>query len=335
MATHAWPYAVSRDDRSGYQAVVVPEFLVDAGQAYVLEYASKGQASKPGTVVVREVRGAVAEPLSLAYRVTETRDEPGGRDAPKDRAGRTTRVFEGLVLQVSAEHVASLGLTVADLDTVASITAAAFSKLRAAGPPIEAEPSGAICVGDMAPDAPLLDLQIAKPWVMPGSGAGNGGSLGARPGGPSAAPFPWRPGDRRREPADARPGRDALIVVAIVVCALAALLVWYLTHLLPKGPPVQASVGQWCSDISHGETDDVYSRLSGRYQQSTSLPVFESRLFGSGHSATCTSAAARADHAALSLRGADGLNRTVDLVLRDHGGQWQITAIQVSQPLAS
>jgi len=332
VATHAWPYAVSRDDRSGYQAVVVPEFLVDAGQAYVLEYASKGQASKPGTVVVREVRGAVTEPLSLAYRVTETRDEPGGHDAPEDRAGRTTRVFEGLVLQVSAEHVASLGLTAADLDAVASITAPAFSKLRAAaGPPTEAEPSGAICVGDMAPDAPLLDLQIAKPWVMPGSGAGSGGSLGARPGGQPAAPLPWRPDDRRREPADARPGRDALIAVAVVVCILAALLVWYLTHLLPQSPsPVQASVGQWCSDISNGDADDVYSQLSGSYQQSTSLAVFESRLLGSGHSATCTSAAARAGHASLSLREADGLGRTVDLDVQDQGGQWRITAIQVS-----
>jgi len=331
VATHAWPYAVSRDDQSGYQAVVVPEFLADAGQAYVLEYASKGQASKPGIVIVREVRGAVTEPLSLAYRVTETRDEPGGHDAPKDRAGRTTRVFEGLVLQVSAEHVASLGLTVADLDAVASITAPAFSKLRAAKPPTEAKPSGAICVGDMAPDAPLLDLQIAKPWVMPGSAAGSGGSLEARPGGQPAAPFPWRPDDRRREPADARPGRDALIAVAIVVCALAALLVWYLTHLLPQPPPpVQASVGQWCSDISNGDADDLYSQLSGPYQQSTSLAVFQSRLFGSGHSATCTSAAARAGHASFSLRGADGLDRTVDLDVQDQGGQWRITAIQVS-----
>ena len=42
MATHAWPYAVSRDERSGYHAVVVPEFLADARQAYVLEFASKG-----------------------------------------------------------------------------------------------------------------------------------------------------------------------------------------------------------------------------------------------------------------------------------------------------
>ena len=145
MVTRAWPYVVSRDERSGYQAVVVPEFLADAGQAYVLEFASKGQAGQPATVMVREVRGAVTEPLSLAYRVTEARagrHEPNGHDA--DEAGRTVRVFEGLVLPVPAEQVASLGLTVKDLDAVADITAPALDKLRTAGTELYAEPSTAI-----------------------------------------------------------------------------------------------------------------------------------------------------------------------------------------------
>ena len=244
MATHAWPYAVSRDERSGYQAVVVPEFLADAGQAYVLEYASKGQAGQPDTVTVREIRGAVTEPLSLAYRVAERRDEPDARGGPRDRASRTRRVFEGLVLQVHAENVASLGLTVADLDAVSSIIAPAFGKPRAAGAPIEAEPSAAICVGDLARDARLLNLRMAKPWVVPGSGSGGGGgSLGARPGdqegqrgqgGQGVAALPWRPDSRRSGPAHARPGRSGLIVAAAVVCALTALLVWYLTRLMTQ-----------------------------------------------------------------------------------------------------
>ena len=240
MVTHAWPYAVSRDERSGYQAVVVPEFLADAGQAYVLEYASKGQAGQPDTVTVREIRGAVTEPLSLAYRVTERRDEPDARAGPKDRPGRTRRVFEGLVLRVHADKVASLGLTVADLDAVAGIAATAFGKPRAGGAPIDAEPSAAICVGDMAEDARLLDLRMAKPWAVPGSSGGGGGSVGARPGGQGgqggqgAAALPWRPDSRRSGPGHGRPERSGLIVAAAVVCALAALLVWYLTRLMAQ-----------------------------------------------------------------------------------------------------
>ena len=297
MATHAWPYAVSRDERSGYQAVVVPEFLADAGQAYVLEFASKGQASRPATVMVREVRGAVTEPLSLAYRVTE---------AGADR--ETMRVFEGLVLPVPAEQVASLGLTVEDLDAVADITAPALDKLRTAGTDLDAEPSTAISVGDTGQDARLLDLQMAKPWVVP------------------------EPRDARpSEPAKADSGRRGLIMASAIVCALAALLAWYLIRLLPQSPAtIQASVRQWCSELRSGQADDVYRQFSSPYQQSTSLAVFESRLLGSGHSAICTSTATGAQHASLSLRGADGQDRTVDLDVQDQGGQWRITAMQVS-----
>ena len=197
-------------------------------------------------MTVREIRGSVTEPLSLAYRVTERRDEPDARGGPKDRAGRTRRVFEGLVLQVHADKVASLGLTMADLDTVAGITAAAFGKPRAGGAPIDAEPSAAIRVGDTAEDARLLDLRMAKPWVVPGSSGWGGGSLGPRPGGQGgqggqgglggqvAAALPWRPDSRRSGPAHARPGRSGLIVEAAVVCTLAALLVWYLTRLMAQ-----------------------------------------------------------------------------------------------------
>jgi hypothetical protein len=216
VVMRAWPYAVSRDERSGYQAVVVPEFLADAGQAYVLEYASKGQASQPASVTVREVRGAVTEPLSLAYRVTEARAdrfEPDGHDAPQDRAQRTMRVFEGLVLPVPAEQVASLGLTTEDFDAVADITGPAFDKLRAAGTYFDAETSTPISVGDMGQDARLLDLQMAKPWIVPG-----------------------RRDDRPHQPVEARPGRGGLIVAAVIVCVLAALLAWYLIRLLPQSP---------------------------------------------------------------------------------------------------
>jgi hypothetical protein len=192
---------------------VVPEFLADAGQAYVLEYASKGQVSQPDTVTVRELHGAITEPLSLAYRVTEVLaegGEPPGDDVPENRARRTVRVFEGLVLQLSAEQVVSLGLTVADLDTVTSIAAPAFRKRWAAETRLGAEPSTAISIGDKDHGAPLLDLEIAKPWVVPSRG---------------------RPDDRPPVPSEAPFGRRGLIAIAVIVCALAAALLWYLIQL--------------------------------------------------------------------------------------------------------
>jgi hypothetical protein len=103
--------------------------------------------------------------------------------------------------------VVSLGLTVADLDIVTSIAAPAFRKLRAAQTRFDAEPSTAISIGDHG--ARLLDLQIAKPWVV--SPRGRPG----RPPVPSEAPF----------------GRRGLIAIAVIVCALAVALLWYLIQL--------------------------------------------------------------------------------------------------------
>jgi hypothetical protein len=314
VAKHAWPYAVSRDERSGYQAVVVPEFLADAGQAYVLEYASRGQTSQPGTVTVREIHGAVTDPLSLAYRITETRADPGrpeGGDGPEDGAGKTVRIFEGLVLPMPAEQVASLGLTVADLDAAASIAAPAFRKAWAVQTRVDAEPSTAICVAAADHGAPLVDPQIAGPWVVPRH---------------------RRPDDRPHEPEEASLGRGGLIVSAVVVCALAAALVWYLVRLLPESASaaVQASVQQWCSDLSSGRAGDAYGDFSGVYQHSTSLNAFESGLLGSGGSATCTSTAISAAHASLSLRRAAGGDRTVSLSWQEQGTRWRITAMKVS-----
>ena len=80
---------------------MAPGFLADAGQTYVLEYASKQDTAEPDAVTVREVFGATREPLSLAYRALEARADRyglGGEDLLEDRAGRTIRVFEGLVL---------------------------------------------------------------------------------------------------------------------------------------------------------------------------------------------------------------------------------------------
>ena len=78
MPARAWPYAVTRGSASGYQAIVVPGFLADAGQAYVLEYASGQGSDDPGVVTVRDVLGATPGPLCLAYRVVEARADRYG-----------------------------------------------------------------------------------------------------------------------------------------------------------------------------------------------------------------------------------------------------------------
>lgn len=232
MATRAWPYVVTRGVTSGYQAIVAPGFLANAGQAYVLEYASKQETPEPDAVTVREVLGATREPLSLAYRVLEARADRyglGGEDPLEDDAGRTIRVFEGLVLQLPAERVPSIGLTAEDLDAVTPLTAPAFRKLWAAETRIEAEASTAISVGGVASDARPLNLRIAEPYVVPVSGAQRGMVRATWPGDRKAVSV-IRSDGRSAVPREPHPGRTHLIAAIVVICALAALLVWFVAR---------------------------------------------------------------------------------------------------------
>lgn len=135
---------------------------------------------------------------------------------------------------------------------------------------------------------------------------------------------------RHAEPVQARSATGGLVVAAVIVGVLYALLVWSLTRLLPASPSAAATVQQWCGDLRSGKVNDAYSRLSVPYQHSTSLAVFESRLLGSGHSASCASTAPQAGRASLSLRQDNGQIRTVDLNLQNEAGQWRITAMRVS-----
>jgi hypothetical protein len=109
VPTQAWPYAVARGKTSGYQTIVVPSFLADAGLANLLEYATVGGNGEPDVATVRDVLGGTSGPLSVVYRVVVARAARyalGGEEPLCDRAGRIIRVFEGLVLQLPAEQVA-------------------------------------------------------------------------------------------------------------------------------------------------------------------------------------------------------------------------------------
>jgi hypothetical protein len=325
LATKAWPYAVTRGATSGYQAIVVPGFLDDAGLAYVLEYASKQETDEPGTVTVRDVAGATAGPLSVAYRVTEARADRyglGGTDLLEDAAGRAIRVFEGLVLRIPAERVPSIGLTEADLDAVTVATVPAVRKLWAAGTRIDAEHSTPISVGGAWATRPL-NVQIAEPYAVPGSTR-------------TTLPRPPRP-DRdmlrpaRRAPIASRPTRARLITTVAVVCVLAALAGWYLTRSTSPPATPSATVSQLCTDLSNGHDSDAYQQFSAAYRRSTSLAAFDSSLLGSTASARCTAQATNTagDQATLALRLANGSTESVHLDLQEQSNQWHITKMMV------
>ena len=318
MAARAWPYAVTKGATTGYQAIVGPGFLADAGQTYVLEYASRQETPEPDAVTVREIRGATPEPLSLAYRVLEARADRyglGGEEALEDSAGRPIRVFEGLVLQLPAERVPSIGLTAEDLDAVTAVTAPAFRKLWAAESRIEPEAAPALSVGGVAYGARSLNLRAAEPYVVPGSGAKPAGGRDTRP-------------VRRSIPGKPRSGRTRLITAIAFACVLAALLSWFLTR--PSPASAQATVQRLCSDLKSGDASAAYQQFSQDYRHATSLHAFGSRLLGSSASGNCQSMTVAGDHATLEVQRAGGAARTVTLDLRSEAGQWRITSMKVS-----
>ena len=314
MQAQAWPYVVARGRVAGYQAIMVPGFLAEAGLAYVLEYASEGEVSEPGTATVREVIGATSEPLSLVYRVTEARADHyklGGEERLRDRAGRVIPAFEGLVLRLPAGRVASLGVTAEDLDLAVRVAVPAFGQLWAAKGHIEAEPSTAISVGGGA-GATTLNLQIAEPYVVPGPKAG------AAHAGREFVSLLRR--ERRR------------VIAIAVVCAVIALIAWLLQ---PTTSAAQTAVNQLCSNLTTGHLSDAYQQTSSSYQRSTSLAAFDSLLLGSDTGAsscspTLTDQRSTADQAILTLQLPDHTARTVDLDLQLTSGQWLVTAMKAS-----
>ncbi len=304
MPTKAWPYAVTRGETSGYQAIVVPGFLGDTGQAYVLEYASRQETDGPGIVTVRDVVGATREPLSVAYRVTEARADRYGLGSDgllEDGAGRAIRVFEGLVLPVPAERVPAIGLTAADLDRVSGVTVPAFRKLWAAGTRIDAEPSTPILVGGASGATPL-NLQLDEPYVVPG-----------------AAP--------------SRPPRTRVTGAVAIACVLAALTGWYLTRSTSPSSTPSRTVSQLCADLRSGQDSDAYQQFSDSYRRSTSLAAFDSILLGSSTSATCTTQTVSTsdNQATLALRLANGSTRRVRLDLQEQADQWHVAKMTVTR----
>jgi hypothetical protein len=320
MAAQAWPYAVTRGKTSGYQAIVVPAFLAEDGLTYVLEYASRQETDEPGAVTVRDLFGAGRGPLSLVYRVTEARaaDYGLGDGLLEDVAGRTIRVFEGLVLRIPAERIVSVGLTAADLDVVSSVTVPAFRKLWMAGTSVDAEPSTEISVGGGASGSRPLNVQVAEPYVVPGT---------SQPG----RHVPWIPPQAGRDRAGPPRSRTRLITAVAIVAALAALLVWHLTTR-PSPPALSTTVSQLCADLSGGKDSDAYQQFSAGYRQANSLAAFETSLLGTNTSARCTPEKIDTsdDQATLSLRLADGSTRSAHLDFQEQSDRWQATKMTVS-----
>ena len=358
MPAKAWPYAITRGQLPGYQAVLVPGFLADAGLTYVLEYASRQETDEPGTATVREVLGAPGT-LSLAYHVREARGDRyglGEEEVLEDANGRPIRVFEGLVLRLTPPEVVSLGLTARDLDAVARLAAPLLRSLWEAETSLEAEPSGPRLVGNADPAAWPLRMQIAEPYVIPGSDvehvppipyidrrrhdpipAGDSYAAAGRRPQPDAGapPHPWdhEPGP----PPPPRPKRRIAIAAAVVVLVLIVFLISRLVSPSAPSPTgnylaANTTVNQFCADLSGGKISHAYQELSAAYRASHKQSAFKASLLGADSEANCTSVKVTpaGDQATLGLQRAGDGHETAYLTFQEEAGKWQPTKMSVS-----
>lgn len=332
MPAKAWPYAVTRGQLTGYQAVLVPGFLADAGLTYVLEYASRQETDEPDAVTVREVLGT-AGTLSLAYRVREAyadRYGLGGEEVLEDIGGRPIRVFEGLVLRHPAPEVADLGLTAADLDAVSRLTVPSVRKLWNAEAPIAAEISTPVLLGSTDSGAWPLDIQVTEPYVVPASDAGH------QPAVPPAAPRPprIRTGDsQHHRPRISRIAIAAAIGVLVVIgVLLSKVLLQPSSQGTENHATAAATVNRLCTDLSHGKASQAYREMSPVYRNSTKPAAFAASLLGSSSSATCTSrmVSQAGDQADFVVQRANGGDETAHLTFQQESDQWQATTMSVT-----
>ncbi len=94
MPFDAWPFLVSRSERLGYQVIVAPDFMLEAGCAGLLEDRTVGEAD--GAPIHRFLPDSGAGPLTLVYRIrhAELEGEP-----VTDAFNRPIESTEGLVVK--------------------------------------------------------------------------------------------------------------------------------------------------------------------------------------------------------------------------------------------
>src|ERR1700730_13969924 len=102
MTIKAWPFLVGLNNKLGYQTIVCPRFLSEAGLGLLLAETAGGDDSGPDSATRREILGSTVGDISLVFRVIKAKARDyglGGDEVLLDRSGRSIHLIEGFVVQ--------------------------------------------------------------------------------------------------------------------------------------------------------------------------------------------------------------------------------------------
>jgi hypothetical protein len=216
-STLGWAFLVARGHRTGYQLLLVPDFIVATGEAALLMDEIQGEVPTQGPPIVADIVGPISGPLCVVYRtIRATRGDIGAADRLEepllDRAGRPLVLAYGFVWRGSrmvAPHEE-------DLRVARDAAVATYRRFHAAEETFLPETSRPYVVRST-----VAPVEVA----VSGSAAPPASDVAAPWPGVSRSPVPWTsqvlPGSQQPAPARHRPAIVIPLIVALVLLVLA------------------------------------------------------------------------------------------------------------------
>src|ERR1700730_13243130 len=293
MTIKAWPFLVGLNNKLGYQTIVCPRFLSEAGLALLLAEAAGGDDSGPDSATCREILGSPVGDISLVFRVIKAKAQDyglGGDEVLRDRSGRSIRLIEGFVVQ-SRKSV--LRVSQNDLQTTHEMVKGVYHDFWQAQTTFEEISLSPFELTAEDQGASQLELIKEKPLDL------------------------HSPLRKKIEPL-IRPVLVALVALVVLVGGSAGIVI--ITQPTPA-----KTLSTFCSDLSAAQPNynDAYNQFSSGFRAlypSSSFATF----FGKHSTASCSykQTGDNSTSAILSITYQDGVSVSIPINLQEEQHTW-------------
>ncbi len=288
MDSRAWPFLIGRSRNHGHRIIVIPEFMTDPRAAVALRDAT-GSSARQSEVMVRELQGLTAGPVSVVYRSLLPRGSQyglDGEDILTDENGRPIRLVEGFTVRQPESGARKLGITQADLDRARAEVIGAYQEFWSQEGFARHE-STAFPVGAASGRrGPVISLHSSEPWII------RSGQAASVPDLARALPTPTPP---QQSALSVEPAvklwlvlfRRALVILAILAAGILVAVIavfsqkWFTSVPNPRSSAARV-LSSVCKALDSGSVGTAYDQTTAGYQQTTSQAAFRADLLPGG-----------------------------------------------------